>query len=84
MAILAVIAMLVNMIQFPSALKRGHVPAFATCVAIVALATILVGCGGPTTTTPPYTGTAKGAATFTVTGTSGTVTISTPVTVTVQ
>jgi subtilase family serine protease len=84
MGILAAIATLLGMTHFPSALKRKNVPAFATCVAIVALATILVGCGGPTTTTPPYTGTAKGAATFTVTGTSGTATISTQVTVTIQ
>ncbi len=62
---------------------------FGSCVAVIALATVLAGCGGSagtgsTSTTAPYTGTPKGLATFTVTGTSGPTTISTQVSVTVQ
>ena len=53
--------------------------AFGMCLAIVALAAVLAGCSSAA-----YTGTPKGAATFTVTGTSGSTTISTPVSVTVQ
>jgi hypothetical protein len=53
--------------------------AFGMCLAIVALAAVLAGCSSAA-----YTGTPKGAATFTVTGTSGSATISTPVSVTVQ
>jgi hypothetical protein len=53
--------------------------AFGMCLAIVSLAAVLVGCSSAA-----YTGTPRGAATFTVTGTSGSTTISTPVSVTVQ
>ncbi|MBZ5662892.1 MAG: Ig-like domain repeat protein [Acidobacteriia bacterium] len=61
--------------------------AFGMCVAVFALASILISCGGGgagSSPTLPYTGTPKGPVTFTVNGTSGTTTISTQVTVTVQ
>jgi hypothetical protein len=61
--------------------------AFSLCLAIFALALVLVGCrggGSSSGSTPPYTGTPKGSATFTVIGTSGTTTISTQVSVVVQ
>jgi Bacterial Ig-like domain (group 3) len=66
-----------------------HVPrhrlAFGMCICVIALASVLIGCGGGGYSSgPPYTGTPKGTATFTVTGVSGTTTISTPVSVTVQ
>jgi hypothetical protein len=54
--------------------------AFSICLTIAALATLLAGCANNNS----YTGTPKGAATFTVTGTSGNTTISTAVTITVQ
>jgi hypothetical protein len=60
--------------------------AFGSCLTIIFLAMFVGGCGGAgtTSTSPPYTGTPKGTSTFTIMGTSGTVTISTTVTVTVQ
>jgi hypothetical protein len=66
-----------------------HVPrhrlAFGMCICVIALASVLIGCGGGGYSSgPPYTGTPKGTATFTVTGVSGGTTISTPVSVTVQ
>jgi hypothetical protein len=60
--------------------------AFGVCLAVIFFAVVLTGCGSGSSSdiTPPYTGTPKGPATFTVTGTSGTTTLSTQVTVTVQ
>ncbi len=61
--------------------------AFSMCLAVIVLGCALIGCGGGGTgsnSTPEYTGTPKGSATFTVMGVSGTTTISIPVTVTVQ
>jgi hypothetical protein len=62
--------------------------AFGICLAVFALASLLIGCGGSGSgsfsSTPAYTGTPKGPATFSVMGVSGTTTISVPVTVTVQ
>ncbi len=58
--------------------------AYGSCLSLMALAMILVGCGPATPTPPPYTGTPKGTATFTVTGSSGGTIIETLVTVTVQ
>jgi pimeloyl-ACP methyl ester carboxylesterase len=62
--------------------------ALGMCLAVFALAPLLISCGGGGRTSysppPTYTGTPKGPATFTVSGTSGTTTISTKVTVTVQ
>ncbi len=55
--------------------------AFSMCLTVVALATVLTSCGS---TSPPYTGTTKGADTFNVVGVSGNTMISVPVTVTVQ
>jgi hypothetical protein len=57
---------------------------FGSCLAVTALAALLIGCGSGGNSASAYTGTPKGAATFTVTGTSGTTAISTQVTVTVQ
>jgi hypothetical protein len=54
--------------------------AFGMCLTIVVLAAVLAGCSNESA----YAGTPKGAATFTVVGTSGATTISTPVSVTVQ
>jgi subtilase family serine protease len=71
-------------------IQLRHVPrhrlAFGMCICVIALASVLIGCGGGgySTGPPPYTGTPKGTATFTVTGVSGATTISTPVSVTVQ
>ncbi len=66
-----------------------HVPrrrlAFGMSLCIFALALVLIGCSsGSNSSGPPYTGTPRGTATFTVTGVSGATTISTPVSVTVQ
>jgi hypothetical protein len=62
-----------------------HRLAFGMCICVIALASVLIGCGGGGYSAgPPYTGTPKGTATFTVTGVSGATTISTPVSVTVQ
>jgi hypothetical protein len=60
--------------------------AFGMCLSVLALASVLIGCGGGgySSGPPPYTGTPKGTATFTVTGVSSTTTISTTVSVTVQ
>jgi hypothetical protein len=60
--------------------------AFGTCLATVFFAAVLTGCGvsGGSGYVPSYTGTPKGPATFTVTGTSGATTFSTQVTVTVE
>jgi subtilase family serine protease len=59
--------------------------AFGSCLAVIALAAVLIGCGGGSaSSTSMYTGTPKGTATFTVMGTSGATTISTQVSVTVQ
>jgi hypothetical protein len=55
--------------------------AFSSCLAIIVLAAVLAGCGN---TPAPYTGTPKGPASFTVTGTSGGTTISAQVNVTIQ
>ena len=73
-----------GMIQLQYAPRRRL--AFGSCLAVIALATVLIACGssGSASSTPPYTGTPKGTATFTVMGTSGATTISTQVTVTVQ
>lgn len=57
---------------------------FGSYLTVMALAALLIGCGGSGNSASTYTGTPKGAATFTVTGTSGTIAISTQVTVTVQ
>src|SRR5262249_31842226 len=72
-------------------LQRRYAPrlrfALGVCGLAVALATIMIGCGGgsSTSSTPAYTGTAKGTSTFTVTGTAtGATTMSTSVTVTVN
>jgi len=93
MGIFAVLAALCAALRAESMIGLWRVPgrrlAFGACVAVIALATALVGCGGSvgtgsTSTGTPYTGTPKGLATFTVTGTSGQTTISTQVSVTVQ
>ena len=67
-------------------IQSRHVPkrrlAFGMCLAVVSMAAVLIGCGGNSSSSA-YTGTPKGTATFTVTGTSGTTTISTQVSVTV-
>jgi outer membrane PBP1 activator LpoA protein len=55
--------------------------AFGSCLAIIVLAAVLAGCGNAP---PPYTGTPKGPATFTVTGTAGGTTISAQINVTIQ
>jgi hypothetical protein len=55
-----------------------------SCFAIFALAVLLSGCGAITSTGPANSGTPTGAASFTVTGTSGTITITTIVKVAVQ
>jgi hypothetical protein len=73
----------VGMIQLRR-VPRHHL-AFGMCICVIALASVLIGCGGGGYSAgPPYTGTPKGTATFTVTGVSGATTISTPVSVTVQ
>jgi hypothetical protein len=58
----------------------------ASCafLGMFALAIVLGGCGAITSSGPAASGTPKGATSFTVTGTSGTTTISTVVNVTVQ
>jgi hypothetical protein len=58
--------------------------AFGMCLMVFALASVLIGCGGGSSSSsmPTRAGTPKGFATFTVTATSGPMTISTPVTVT--
>jgi hypothetical protein len=62
-----------------------HRLAFGMCICVIALASVLIGCGGGGYSSgPPYTGTLKGTATFTVTGVSGATTITTPVSVSVQ
>jgi hypothetical protein len=67
-------------------LRRAHRRrlAFGLCLAIVALGAVLAGCGNSTSSGSTYTGSPKGPSTFTVMGTSGTTTISTQVSVTVQ
>jgi hypothetical protein len=55
-----------------------------SCFAMFALAVLLSGCGAITSSAPTTPGTPTGAASFTVTGTSGTITITTTVKVTVQ
>jgi len=72
-------------------IRFRHAPrwllAFSVCWIVLVLATALVGCaggGGGSSSASSYTGTPKGPATFTVTGTSGTTTISTSVSVTIQ
>jgi hypothetical protein len=86
--IVGLIALLVVIRQLCRA--RFRRPAFDMYLIIFVLALALGGCGGGgyTTNPPPYTGTPKGAYTFSVTGSSGTgstnTTISTQVTVTVQ
>ena len=70
------------MIQLHYAPRRRL--ALGSCLAVIVLATVLIGCGSGTSSTPTYTGTPKGTATFTVMGTSGATTISTQVIVTVQ
>jgi hypothetical protein len=74
-------ALMVGMIQLRPSPRRRL--AFCMCLAVLAMASVLAGCGA-SYSAPPYTGTPKGAATFTVTGTSGSTVISTPVTITVQ
>ena len=57
------------------------------CLGMFVLSVVMLGCGGSgsgSVSAPVYTGTPKGATTFTVTGTAGTTTISTPVTITVE
>jgi hypothetical protein len=74
-----------GMIQSRKASRRRL--AFGMCLAVFALASVLISCGGGgsnSSYTPTYTGTPKGSATFTVMGTSGTTTISTQVSVIVQ
>jgi hypothetical protein len=74
---------LVGMNQFRLTPRRRL--AFSMYLAVFVLGCALIGCaGGGTSSTSAYTGTPKGAATFTVTGVSGTTTISVPVTITVQ
>ena len=82
LGILAAVATLSEMIQIQSVPRRRLT--FASCLTVVALAMVMIGCGSPTYNVAPYTGTPKGTANFTVIGTSGTTTISTTVTVTVQ
>jgi hypothetical protein len=55
-----------------------------SCLAMFALAVLLSGCGAITSTGPASSGTPTGATSFIVTGTSGTITITTIVKVTVQ
>jgi hypothetical protein len=63
----------------------GHRLAFGLCMTIVVLAMALTSCGANSTSTTAYTGTTKGASTFTVMAVStNNTTISVPVTVTVQ
>jgi hypothetical protein len=81
--ILAALATLLMVGIAQLGIARPRRLAFGVCLRILALSSVLIGCGGGSPSTP-YTGTPKGTATFTVTGTSGTTTISTPVTVTVQ
>jgi YVTN family beta-propeller protein len=70
------------MIQLRRAPRRRL--AFGFCLAVVVLATVLIGCSAGGSSSSAYTGTPKVPATFTITGISGTTTISTPVKVTVQ
>ena len=74
-------ALMAGMIKLQPSPRRRL--AFCMCLAVLAMASALAGCGA-SYSAPPYTGTPKGAAAVTVTGTSGTTTISTPVTITVQ
>jgi hypothetical protein len=71
-----------------AAVARRHAPrlriASCACLATFALAIALSGCGAITSSGPTSSGTPAGATSFTVTGTSGTTTISTVVKVTVQ
>jgi hypothetical protein len=80
------VALLSLMILFT--IQRQYAPkyrlAFGSCLAILALATVMTGCTSSGTPNLGNTGTPKGTSTFTVTGTSGSTTISTQVTVTVQ
>jgi hypothetical protein len=55
-----------------------------SCLAMFAMAVLLSGCGALTSSAPMNSGTPPGAASFTVTGTSGTITITTIVKVAVQ
>ena len=76
-----------SMIQLHQGPRRRL--ALGMCLAVFALASVLVGCAGGSGSTDnssgsTYTGTPKGTTTFTVTGTSGTTTISTQVSATVQ
>lgn len=72
-------------------IQSRHAPrrrlAFGMCIVVFALGLVLTSCGGAGSSyspPPTPTGTPKGPATFTVRGTSGSITISTQVTVTVQ
>lgn len=81
-------AAVVALFAMAVALARGRAARLrfvsCSCVAIFALAVLLGGCGAITSSAPTIPGTPTGAASFTVTGTSGTITITTTVKVTVQ
>jgi hypothetical protein len=62
---------------------RWRLAGFA-CLATLALAFLIAGCGSSGGSNPGVTGTPTGPATFTITGTSGTTTISTTLTLTVH
>ncbi len=80
------ISMLLAALFAAGMIRFRHAPprriAFGACLVVVALAIVLVGCAS--SSSPTYTGTPKGPAAFTVTGTSGATTISAPLSVTVQ
>ena len=80
----AVLAALLGLVMSRSRYAPRRRLAFGFCLAVVVLATVLIGCGGGGDSSSAYTGTPKGTVTFTVTGTSGATIISTPVNVTVQ
>jgi pseudomonalisin len=65
---------------------RRWKPAICALSVTLALGAVMAGCGGSYNSggNTAYTGTIKGSTTFTVTATSASITISTPVTVTVQ
>jgi hypothetical protein len=79
-AILSAI-LLAGMIEFWRAPRRRL--AFSMCLAVFALALVMVGCAA-TSSNSGSPGTPKGPASFTVTGTSGATTVTTVVNVTVQ
>jgi hypothetical protein len=82
------LVVILSLLLVTGMIKLRHAPrrrlAFSMCLAVFTLASVMVGCSTSATTSSGPPGTPKGLATFTVTGTSGSTTITTVLNVTVQ